>query len=284
MAQLVIAASGAAIGGFLSGGNPYAIQAGWAIGSAIGASVANSRQKIQGPRLEDLRVGGSQYGTPIPRAYGSPRVPGQIWWASEKREIATSSSQGKGGGPEVTNYTYEIDLLIGLCDNEISFISRVWSNGKLVFTSLVDATDASKDASVNTPAWRRLEVYTGAETQLPEAIYETAVGSANAPAYRGRGCAFIEGLQLGSSGQLPNLTFELALGQPAYETVLLMNFNDNRTEVVSGQTFGADGTVGYSTGVWGSAAEIGGSPAPSTGWSSANNSFATPSPPTPSSC
>jgi hypothetical protein len=207
MAQLVISAAGAAIGFVASGFNPVGAQIGWAVGAAIGASV--NRPKVQGPRLQDLKVGSSEYGTPIPRTFGSPRVPGQIWWASEKREVATTTSQGKGGGPEVTNYTYEVDLLVGLTDNEILSVSRVWSNGKLIYNLLSDANADTQLASDNTNLWTRLQIYKGGATALPDAVYESAVGAANAPSYRGRGYVFIEGLQLGNSGQLPNLTFEV---------------------------------------------------------------------------
>lgn len=206
MAQLVISAAGAAVGFALGG--PTGAQIGWTVGSAVGASI--NRPKVQGPRLQDLKVGSSEYGTPIPRTYGSPRVPGQIWWASDKREVATTTSQGKGGGPEVTNYTYEVDLLIGLSDNAISAISRIWFNGKLIYNILPTADNATLLASENGTYWTRLQVYAGNATQLPDATYEAAVGASNAIAYRGRGAVFIEGLQLGNSGQLPNLTFELA--------------------------------------------------------------------------
>ena len=37
------------------------------------------------------------------------------------------------------------------------------------------------------------------------------MGIGAAPAYRGRGSVFIEGLQLGQSGQVPNLTFEVVV-------------------------------------------------------------------------
>jgi hypothetical protein len=208
MAQLVISAAGAAIG-FAVGG-PVGAQIGWAVGSAVGASI--NRPKVQGPRLEDLKVGSSQYGTPIPRTYGSPRVPGQIWWASDKREISTTTSAGKGGGPEVTNYSYEVDLLIGLADNAIDGVTRIWQNGKLIYCNLSTSDYATWSASVNTNAWTRLTVYDGAADQQPDAVYEAAVGADLAAAYRGRGCVFIEGLQLGTSGQLPNLTFEIGAG------------------------------------------------------------------------
>jgi len=214
MAQLVIAAAGAAIGGALVPGviglGITGASAGWTIGSLIGSAFAPA-QKSQGPRLNDLSVSSSAYGTPIPYVQGSPRLAGQIVWASTKREIATTTRQGgKGGGKQkVTTYTYEVDLLILLTDNIISGISRIWSNGKLVWNKSSTADAGTIAASDATAAWTAIRIYTGGPTQLPDTTYEAAVGTANAPAYRGRGSVFIQGLQLGQSGQIPNLTFEI---------------------------------------------------------------------------
>lgn len=213
MAQLVIAAAGAAIGGAIAPGVAFlgltGASIGWTIGSLVGAQFGPT-QRLKGPRLEDNRVTGVQYGDPIPWAAGHPRGASHIWWASEKREIATTTDVGKGGGgAEYTSYTYEIDLLLGLLDRQIGGVSRVWSNGKLVYTKLSASGTESALSSKSQTTWRRMTVYTGSATQLPDPTYETAVGVGYAPAYRDRGTVFIEGLQLGSSGQLPNLTFEV---------------------------------------------------------------------------
>lgn len=218
MPQLVIAAAGAAIGGtVISGGILTAAgaftvgaQIGWIGGSMIGSMFAPA-QKSQGPRLSDLSVSSSAYGTPIPFVQGSPRLAGQIVYASNKREIATTTRQGgKGGGKQkVTTYTYEVDLLILLTDNIIPGITRIWSNGKLIWNKSLTADAATIAASDATPAWTRLAIFTGVASQLPDPTYEAAVGTANAPAYRGRGSVFIQSLQIGSSGQIPNLTFEI---------------------------------------------------------------------------
>lgn len=214
MAQLVVAAAGAAIGGALLPGFAFlgitGAGLGWAVGSALAAGLGPS-QKVQGPRLNDLKVTGTEYGQPIAYVQGHPRVAGQIWWSSAKREIATTTETGGKGGPsiETTTYTYEVDLLIGLTDNVIGGVSRVWSNGKLVWTKLADSGATSALSGKSQTSWRRLSVYPGAADQLPDPVYEAAVGVGNAPAYRGRGTVFIEGLQLGGSGQLPNLTFEV---------------------------------------------------------------------------
>lgn len=209
MAQLAIAAAGAAIGSVIAPGIGTSI--GWALGSMVGAQFG-PKQKSYGPRLEDLRVTGSEYGQPIPWAAGHPRIAGQVWWASKRREISTTTSAGKGGGgAESTTYTYEVDILYGLVNRSITAVSRVWLNGKLVWTAHVDADDDSVINSNKVPEWERMTVYTGAATQMPDPVYEAAVGAGNAPAYRGRGSVFIQGLQLGNSGVIPNLTFEVVI-------------------------------------------------------------------------
>ena len=226
MAQLVVAAAGAALGGFLAPGivafGMTGASIGWMAGSMLGSAFAPT-QKGAGPQLSDLSVSTSAYGTPIPYVQGHPRIAGQIVWASNKREIATTTEQGKGGGgAEYTSYTYEVDLLILLTDNQIPGIARVWQNGELTF-----------DGSIKNGFCQRITAYTGASTQLPDPDYEAAVGTANAPAYRGRGSVFIKSLQLGSGGQIPNLTFEIGKNAVSANVRLLTVFDDALTNDIS---------------------------------------------------
>jgi Putative phage tail protein len=234
MAQLVLAAAGAAIGSAF--GMP---QLGFAIGSMIGGQLAASQQHSYGPRLDDLRVTGTDYGQAIPWLQGTVRTAGQVWWASPKRELSTTTSAGKGGGPQVTSFTYEVDLLIGLSDGAVAGITRIWANGKLVWTNLASATDASRIASESANLWARISLYTGSTAQLPDPTYEAAVGTSLAPAYRGRACVLIESLQLGSGGQIPNLTFEVATSLSPSATI-----TRRTTNTASGVTFDIIGTPG----------------------------------------
>lgn len=197
---------GAAVGYFVGG--PTGAQWGWVIGAGLGAATAPT-QKTFGPRLEDLKITGTAYGQPIPWIQGTHRTAGQIIWASDRREIATTTTQGKGGGQRNTTYTYEADYMFLLSCNELSGLLRVWDNGKLVYSADVDATDASLVASTESELWRRITFYGGDSAQMPDPTYEAYVGAGNAPAYRGMCTVFIEGLQLGQGGQLPNLTFEV---------------------------------------------------------------------------
>lgn len=237
MAQLVIAAAGAAIGGAIPGFGIAALGIsgsglGWAIGSVVGSLFAPT-QKGEGPRLSDLTVSSSAYGTPIPYVLGEPRLAGQIVWASNKREIATTTEQGKGGGgSEYTTYTYECDLLYLLTDNVVPGLARTWQNGELVWNKSASADAATIAASDAAPQWRRITFYDGNASQLPDPTYEAAVGTANALAYRGRGTVFIEGLQLGSSGQIPNQTFEISAVIPSIETSAEVSIGPNTSPQV----------------------------------------------------
>ena len=208
MARFVVGVAGAAVGFYLGG--PSGALQGFAL--AYGASgFLDPTQKYQGPRLEDLKVTSGAYGTPISYVEGMQRAAGSIAWGSDKREIATTTDVGGKGAPsaEQTTYTYEMDALYLLSINECDGVRRIWSNGELVWSIDENADPETLLASASTDKWRRLTIYTGDATQLPDPTYEAAVGAGNAPAYRGRLTIFIEGLQLFSGGQLPVLTFEV---------------------------------------------------------------------------
>ena len=231
MASIVLGSIGSAIGGAVGG--PLGAQIGWAIGSAIGGALDPPKTQKQVQPLTDLRVVGAEYGAPIPYLRGASRIAGQMWWNTNRRPLYTTTTTGggKGGGKpkqETTTITYEMDCLYGLTDNEIIGVTRIWDNGDLIYNADAEAPTASVVASGGSgffsvlvgslvqsvgakKEWTRMTVYTGASDQLPDPTYEAAVGAGAAPAYRGRGTVFIEGLQLGQSGSLRNLTFEVVV-------------------------------------------------------------------------
>lgn len=204
-------------------------------------------QQQRGPKLDDLKGTTASYGTPIPQVYGHPRVAGAIVWCSDKHTIANTESAGGKGGPssETTTYTYTIDVRILLSANVIPGVRRVWSNGKLVWSAAGDSDTIQ--ASAETDAWERMTVYTGAADQMPDPVEDAALGIENCPAYRGRGSVFIEGLNLGGSGYLPNLTFEIGEGSiSAGDTISFVCTAEGTddTFVVPGYTVEMSGT-GY---------------------------------------
>lgn len=194
MAQLVLAAAGAALAGPLG----FSAGIGWMAGSLLASVLFPT--KTQGPRLDDRTIVGTEYGQAIPWVAGSPRLAGQYIWASPLREIANTQRAGKGGGAKVTTYTYECDVMIILTENVTEGVARDWLNGELVRNGV----------TIKDGIWNGVTVYTGAADQLPDPTYEAAVGAGNAPAYRGRTTIVIRGLQLGGGKQLPNLEHQIS--------------------------------------------------------------------------
>jgi len=234
MAQLIIAAAGAAVTASFPGiGGALA---GLAV-STLGNALFAPSQKSVAPKLDDGRVTGTEYGQPIPLLFGHPRTAGQMIYSSLRRAIKNTQEVGKGGpSASSTTWTYEFDCIILLSDNEIAGVRRIWEDGKLIYTAADDATADSLSASATTEKWRRMTVYTGSATQMPDPTYEADVGTAFASANRGRGTVAFEGFQLGSNGTMRNLTFEVSVtgGGTAYATSLLYApLTTNEADIVS---------------------------------------------------
>jgi hypothetical protein len=91
-------------------------------------------QRIEGARLDSLRITSSTEGAVIPRLFGRMRIGGNIIWATDFREEVNTTSQGggKGSGPKVTTteYLYYASFAVALCEGEITGIGRVWADGK----------------------------------------------------------------------------------------------------------------------------------------------------------
>jgi hypothetical protein len=204
MARLVLGAVGAGIGGFMGGSIGASI--GWSVGAALGGLVdPPDAIKQQGPRLGDLKLQASSYGAPIPVVYGAVRVAGNVIWASEIRETATTTSEGGKGGPEVetTTYTYAVDVAISIGEGELVGVSRMWANNQLV----------ANFSTTNTDIAESVVFYSGTETQLPDPTMEAALGVGRVPAYRGQAYIVFENLQLADYGnRVPNFEFEVAVG------------------------------------------------------------------------
>lgn len=193
MSNLIIPAGSAIIGGLVGG--PTGAQLGWVLGSAI----SNGKQEIDQTSVGDLRVQTSSYGTSIPLVIGKQRLAGNIIWADNKRPYEIRSRAGKGGPTTVTT-GYTINMLIGICAGPILGVSRVWSDGILV----VDSRTAAKPLIG--------QLYLGDNTQLPDPTYQSVVGAANAPAYRGLAYISLTNFDLGVQGRVPQFSFEVLRG------------------------------------------------------------------------
>ncbi|MBB1492532.1 glycoside hydrolase/phage tail family protein [Paracoccus sp. MC1854] len=206
MATLVLAAAGSAIGASI-GGTILGVSAatiGGFIGSTIGSAVDSwivsslaPAQRIEGARLDSLRITSSTEGTVISRLYGRMRIGGNIIWATDFREETSTTRQGggKGAGPKVrtTEYRYYASFAVALCEGPITGIGRVWADGKVM-----DRTGVT---------WRW---YPGDEAQSPDPFIAAKMGAGSTPGYRGTAYVVLEELDLGPYGnRLPQISFEV---------------------------------------------------------------------------
>ena len=214
MATLVLQTVGAAVGGAVGG--PVGAAVGRVLGAAAGALVdrslqsdADSPRHVEGPRLTELDGLTSTEGAPIPRVYGRARIGGQLIWATRFEEVANTtfertgarggkgwSSRGSASAPTIathTTYAYFANLAIGLCEGPISFVRRVWADGREL-----DLTTVT------------MRVHRGDESQPPDPLIVAKEGAANAPAYRGLAYAVFERLPLEDFGnRIPQFSFEV---------------------------------------------------------------------------
>ena len=207
MATLVLGVAGAAIGGSIGGAilGVSAATIGAFIGSTVGSVVDSwivsslaPTQRIEGARLDTLRITSSTEGAVIPRLYGRMRMGGNIIWATDFREETRTTTQGggKGGGGgkvKTTEYLYYASFAVALCEGEITGIGRIWADGKPL-----DMTGIT---------WRW---YPGNEVQTADPFISAKMGVANTAAYRGTAYVVFEELALATFGnRLPQLSFEV---------------------------------------------------------------------------
>src|SRR5437763_4807885 len=203
MAALILSVAGAAAGGAVFG--PIGAIAGRIVGALAGNVIdhallsPNTARVVEGPRLSDLDVMASTEGAPIPRLYGRARLAGQVIWATRLEEVVSTSTEkagGKGGGggrTTTTTYSYFANFAVGLCEGVIGRVARIWADGKLLDL-----------AGIN------FRVYSGSETQTPDALIVAKEGAGEAPAYRGTAYVVFERLPLEKFGnRIPQLSFEV---------------------------------------------------------------------------
>lgn len=191
MATLVLTAVGTYLGGSLGG----------ALGSLVGQSI--DQQLLgpgmrKGPRLGDLSVQTSSYGSAIPRIYGKMRVAGTVVWATDLKEEEAVQGGGKSG-PEQLTYLYTANFAVALSSRPIVAVRRIWADGKLI-------RGADGDFKVRT----KFRLHTGSEDQPVDPLIASVETISDTPAYRGLALAVFEDLELAEFGnRIPVLTFEI---------------------------------------------------------------------------
>jgi hypothetical protein len=189
LATLVLSTIGTALGGPVGG----------AIGALIGQSIDQEvlSPASRGPRVGDLSVQSSSYGTQMPRLYGTMRVAGSVIWSTDLVEGEQTS--GAKGQPDLT-YSYSVSFAVALSSRAATAVQRIWADGKL----LRDSTGAFLVSTT-------FRFYPGSEDQDIDPLIGSIEGLSTTPAYRGLALAVFENLELADYGnRIPFLTFEVA--------------------------------------------------------------------------
>lgn len=191
MATLILTAAGTAVAGPIGG----------AIGAIAGqmADQAIFRPKARrGPRLGDLSVQTSSYGSDIPKLFGRMRVAGTVIWATDLVERRSSTGGGKGR-PGTVNYSYFANFAVALSAREVRAVHRIWADGKLL-------RGAAGDFKTRTG----FRFHHGGDDQPADPLISSVLGAGRAPAFRGTAYAVFEELDLADFGnRIPSLTFEV---------------------------------------------------------------------------
>lgn len=190
MATLLLTVAGTALGGPIGG----------AIGAILGQRIDGALFQPKGrsgPRLNDLSVQVSSYGTAIPKVFGTMRVAGSVIWSTDLIERrATSHAKGQ---PSVTTYSYSASFAVLLSARAVAGVGRIWADGNLL-------RGAAGDFKTETG----FRLYLGDDDQVGDPLIASIEGRANTPAHRGCAYAVFENMQLADFGnRIPSLTFEL---------------------------------------------------------------------------
>jgi hypothetical protein len=226
MATLVLTAIGSAIGG------PFGASLGSLLGRSIDDRIFRPKGK-EGPRLQDLRVQTSSYGSTIPKLFGTLRVAGTVIWSTDL--IETRTREGGKGRPRTTRYSYAASFAVLLSGRPISNVRRIWADGNLLRGAAGD--------------WKQttgFRLHRGGADQPVDPLIAAAEGAT--PAYRGCAYAVFENMPLEPFGnRIPSLTFEIeADAYPCAAGAILAALSDGDIDATGGPSLDGFAATGDS--------------------------------------
>jgi hypothetical protein len=166
----------------------------------IGLSFLLPRPKIEGPRLDSLKVSGDAVGQPIAKVWGYAPVTGHVVWlkGNQLEEVKKTETPGKGG-PTTVTYTYYGTFAAVCCDTEIVEYKQIWFDDLLVWGTDTEAKIAEGVS---------LTLYYGTQTQEPNSVMVAALGADRVSGFRGTAYIVVNRLNLEKWGnRIPNIRF-----------------------------------------------------------------------------
>lgn len=148
------------------------------VGLTAASYALTASQTIKGPRLDDLNVTLGDFGTPIPRIFGTRWAHTQTIHAEKLKEKKKTS---KGKGPKMTEYSYFGTWLSLITDHPLDAITKIKMDNRLVYqrtgagpvslATLIGRFVNSDDSVLKLREGRSMRLYLGDQTE-PDPRYE----------------------------------------------------------------------------------------------------------------
>lgn len=192
MATVILSAVGTYFGG------PIGSAVGAAIGQQIDRAIIGGGKAREGPRIKELDIQTSSYGTQVPAIFGAMRVAGTVIWSTDLIETRSKNGGGKNR-PATINYSYSASFAVALSSRPVARVGRIWADGNLLRGA---AGDFKSEVA--------FRFHSGYADQSLDPLLSSAETSGQCPAHRGLSYAVFEDFQLADFGnRIPSLTFEL---------------------------------------------------------------------------
>lgn len=228
--------------------------------SIAGSMIMNGRKKPVG-KLNDLRVSSSSYGRGIAKVWGTMRVTGNMFWATNFREEKVyisqkgkekSGSKGKmkaKKGKATPVYKYYANFAMGLCEGPMDDVIRIWADNNLIYNKLNpndkdlvgpgfsqrDEDENSGKGSMKSANGKKgsggqsgrfaFRFYSGDDQQLPDPFMESEEGVGKVPAYRDLCYLMFQDFALEDFGnRIPTITAEVV--SKAERKSMVLNFEN----------------------------------------------------------
>lgn len=177
-------------------------------------------RKIEGPRLDDLKSTGADYGTPLYMIWGMRRLEVPIFFAEDLREV---KRRRKTKGGKFNEYTYYGTWAVAVAGHEIAAVRRIWFDTHLVYdVSGAGPVTPFDFGSNGSNIEEKIAIYLGTETQEPDprmqATIEALHGEGSCPAYRGTAYIVFKDIPLEKLGnRIPQVSVEaVSVDDPEY--------------------------------------------------------------------
>lgn len=145
------------------------------------------------PVLTGLQLQTSSSAVPIGIVYGTAKIaPNIVWTGNFKATPLKAKIPGKGGGSKTSSYDYQAGFILGLCEGPVGGVGTVWNGQTLSDMATLGMT-----------------LFTGTTPQAAWGWLASFDATQSRP-YGGLAYAAIAKFDLGTSGALPALSFEIS--------------------------------------------------------------------------